>query len=381
MGAYLDHAATTPMRAEAIEAMLPFLAESFANPSGAHAAARRARRALDAAREELAALLRCAPAEVVFTSGGTEADNLAVLGTVAGRPGPVLVSAVEHRAVLAPALAAGAELVGVSGDGVVEPEVLAAALDVSVARGAAPTLVSVMLVNSEVGVVQPVAELAEVVREHAPDALFHTDAVQAFTWLDVAALTAGCDLVSLSGHKIQGPKGIGALVVRERAARVLRPVLHGGGQERELRPGTQNVGAAAAMAVAARLAALERDEVVHRVAGLRDRLADGLAASVGALEPAPRRLRVAGSCHLRFPGVVGEELLLLADAAAVAASTGSACASGAREPSHVLLAMGWGTREAREAVRFSLGPTTTDAEVDLALEVVADAVTRLRRAA
>jgi cysteine desulfurase len=381
MGAYLDHAATTPVRAEVIEAMLPFFSDSFANPSGAHSAARRARRALDGAREELAGLLGCEPWEVVFTSGGTEADNLAVQGAVSGRPGPVLVSAVEHRAVLAPAQLVGAQLVGVRPDGVVEPEALAAALDACSARGAAPTLVSVMLVNSEVGVVQPVPELLGVVRERAPEALFHTDAVQAFTWLDVAALTAGCDLVSLSGHKIQGPKGIGVLVVRERAARVLEPVLRGGGQERELRAGTQNVAGAVAMAVAARLAAAERDEVVARVAELRDRLADGLAESTGALEPAPRRLRVAGSCHLRFPGVVGEELLLLADAAGVAASTGSACASGAREPSHVLLAMGWDRRSAREAVRFSLGPTTTAGEVDLALEVVTGAVARLRRSA
>ena len=379
-GAYLDHAATTPLRPEALAAMLPFFGERFGNPSGAHRHARAARRALDEARGELSAVLGCAPGEVVFTSGGTESDNLAVLGTVAGRPGTVLVSAVEHRAVLAPARSVGAYLVPVGTSGVVDLGALAALAGAARELGAPVTLVSVMLVNSETGVVQPVEALRDATAPDAAEALLHCDAVQGLTWLDVAARTADCDLVSISGHKFGGPTGIGALVVRPRAAAVLRPVLRGGPQESELRAGTQNVAGAVAMAVAARLAVAERAETVRRIAALRDRLADGLVASAGALELAPRASRVAGSCHLRFPGVSGEELVIDADAHGVAASTGSACASGAREPSHVLAAMGMSGAEAREVVRFSLGATTTASEVDHALAVVSEAVARLRRA-
>ncbi len=376
--AYLDNAATTPMLHEAVEAMLPFLRATFGNPSGAHGVSRAARRALDGARGELADVLGCEAGEVVFTSGGTEADNLAILGTVAGRPGPVLVSAVEHRAVLAPARAVHAYIVPVSRHGVVETGALAALAATARSLGSPVTLVSVMLVNSETGVVQPVQALPGVLEADAPDALLHCDAVQALPWLDVASLAAGCDLVSVSAHKFGGPKGVGALVVRGRAASVVRPVLHGGPQEAELRPGTENVAGAVAMATAARITAARRSATVRRVTMLRDRLADGLVEVTGALEPAPRALRVAGSCHLRFPGVSAEELLLLADARGVAASTGSACASGARDPSHVLTAMGWSGAEARESVRFSLGATTTVAEVDHASRVVADAVERLR---
>ncbi|HUY30836.1 MAG TPA: cysteine desulfurase family protein [Acidimicrobiales bacterium] len=369
-GAYLDHAATTPMRAEAIEAMLPYLAGTFANPSGAHGPSRAARRALDAAREELAAAVGCSPDEVVFTSGGTESDNLAVLGTVAGRRGAVLTSAVEHRAVLAPARTVGGTVVPVDGRGLVDLDEARAAAERSGAAGTPVTLASLMLVNSETGVVQPVAAFADAVRAEAPGALVHTDAAQALTWLDVSTLASCCDLVTISGHKFGGPKGIGALVVRERAARLLRPVLHGGGQERELRAGTPHVAGAVAMGAAATLAASEREATVRRVAALRDRLADGLVSAAGAVETAPRPLRVAGSCHLRFPGVAGEELVLLADRDGVSLSTGSACASGAREPSHVLLAMGLGEREAREAVRISLGATTSADEVEHALAVL-----------
>ncbi|HUY30502.1 MAG TPA: cysteine desulfurase family protein [Acidimicrobiales bacterium] len=376
--AYLDHAASTPMRPEAVEAMLPFLAGTFANPSGAHGPSRSARRALDAAREELASVVGCEPDEVVFTSGGTEADNLAVLGAHAGRPGPVLASAVEHRAVLAPVRAVGGTVVPVDARGVVDLDAARELATGARRDGGAVTLASLMAVNSETGVVQPVERFCEAVRAVDGDTLVHCDAAQALAWLDVSAATSRCDLVTLSAHKFGGPKGTGALVVRGRAARVLRPVAHGGGQERELRPGTQNVAGAVAMAVAARLAAAERDATVRRVAALRDRLADGLADAVGALEPAPRALRVAGSCHLRFPGVVGEELVLLADREGVSTSTGSACASGAREPSHVLVAMGWDEASAAQAVRISLGATTTAAEVDHALRVVVRAVRQLR---
>ncbi|MEA2716634.1 MAG: cysteine desulfurase, partial [Actinomycetota bacterium] len=261
MPVYLDHAATTPMRAEAVEAMLPFLRDRFGNPSGSHAMAREARKALDEARAVVAACLGAEPGEVVFTGGGTEADNLAVAGVHRLRPGPVVCSAVEHHAVLHACAALGGRLVPVTAGGVVDLDALAEVLapDVSV--------VSVMLANNEVGTVQPLAAVAEVVRGLAPDAALHTDAVAAFPWLDVAALARPADLVAVSAHKFGGPKGVGALVVRRGVA--LAPILHGGGQERDRRSGTHNLAGIAAMAAAMQATVAERDEVVARVGALR----------------------------------------------------------------------------------------------------------------
>ncbi|MHB1534553.1 MAG: cysteine desulfurase family protein, partial [Acidimicrobiales bacterium] len=248
MLAYLDHAATTPPRAEAVAAMLPWLTERFGNPSGAHQVARAARRAIDDARDRVAAVLGARPGAVVFTSGGTEADNLAILGTAAVRPGPILVSAIEHPAVLQSAAASGQEvrLVPVDRSGLVDLDALADLLDNTV------SLVSVMLVNNEVGTIQPLAAIVDLVRRRAPHAAIHTDAVQGPA-LDVAGLTAGVDLISVSAHKWGGPQGIGALAVAPGVP--LRPILHGGGQEQERRAGTHNVagivGMAAALAAAA----------------------------------------------------------------------------------------------------------------------------------
>lgn len=369
--AYLDHAATTPMRREAIEAMLPFLDGTFANPSGAHGPARRARRAVDDAREELAGLLGCAAPELIWTSGGSEADNLAVRGAHEALGGTIVVSAVEHQAVLRPAAALGGRLAPVLADATIDLDALAGLLDSSV------RLVSVMAVNSEVGVIQPIPEVVSLVHERAPAAVVHCDAVQAFAWLDVATLCAGCDLVSVSAHKFGGPKGVGALVARSGAAS-LAPLMLGGSQERGRRPGTENVAGVVAAAVAARCTDAERAGTVARVGLLRDRLVDPLLAGwPGAAEPAPRARRVAGSGHLRFPGVEAEELLWLLDQEGVFASAGSACASGAIEPSHVLLAMGWSRAEAKSAVRFSLGTATDEAEIRHALEVVPRALARL----
>lgn len=368
--AYLDNASTTPLRPEALAAMLPILTENFGNPSGSHGASRTARAALEDAREDLAASLGAEAGEVVFTSGGTESDNLAVTGLLARRPGKVLCSAVEHRAVLAPCLSAGAALVPVDGDGLLDLEALAGAL------GPEVSLVSVMLVNNEVGTVQPLAEVAALVAERAPGAVLHTDAVQAMPWLDVASLTEDCGLVTVSAHKLGGPKGSGALVVRDGVR--LEAQARGGGQERGRRSGTHDVAGAVGLAVAARRSVTEREATITRVSALRDRLADGLLEAVpDSAETCRRELKVAGNCHLRFPGVEAEELLILLDDAGVCASAGSACSSGAIEPSHVLVAMGLG-EEAASALRFSLGPTTTAAEVDLALEVVPKAVARLR---
>lgn len=371
MPAYLDNAATTPMRPEAVEAMIPFLTDRFGNPSGAHAVAREARKALDEARDTVAECLGAEPGQVVFTGGGTEADNLAVTGAHVARPGGVVCTAVEHHAVLHACAALGGKVAPVAPNGVVDLDGLADLLDPDV------TVVSVMLANNEVGTVQPLDRVAALVRRRSPRAVLHTDAVQAFQWLDVAAAAAGCDLVAVSGHKFGGPKGVGALVVRAGVA--LRPILHGGGQERDRRSGTHNVAGIAAMAAAMRATVAERDEVVRRVGALRDRLADGLLAAVpGSAETGDRSVKIAGNCHVSFAGVEAEPLLMLLDAAGVYASAGSACASGAVDPSHVLAAMGVPRERAAGSLRLSLGRATSDADVDLALAAIPEAVARLR---
>ena len=369
--AYLDHAATTPLRPEALEAMLPYLTEHYGNPSGSHTASRMARRAVDEARDTVAECLGCEPGEVVFTAGGTEADNLALTGVYVRKGGAVVCSAVEHHAVLHTTAALGGEVVGVDADGVIDVDGLEAVL------GEHVSLVSVMLANNEVGTVQPLDAVVEVARRKAPHAVVHTDAVQAFPWLDVATLGAAADLLAVSAHKFGGPKGVGALVVRSGVQ--VEPILHGGGQERGRRSGTHNVAGIVGMAAAMRATVDGRQATVDRVRALRDRLADGLLAAVpGAAETGRRSTRVAGSCHLRFPGAESEALLVLLDEAGVCASAGSACASGAVEPSHVLSAMGVPREEALSSLRLSLGATTTDEEVDVALTAVPEAVARLR---
>jgi cysteine desulfurase len=377
--AYLDHAATTPMEPAAVEAWLEVVGAGEGNPTGMHAEARRARRRLDDARDVLAAHLGARPGEVVLTSGGTESDNLAVfgvLGALPGPPGPVVCAAFEHHAVLR-ACRRASELAGVelrevpaTDQGTVDLDALAAALTPDV------SFVSVMLVNNEVGTVQPLAEVAELVWRGSPTARLHTDAVQAVPWLDVAAVAAPADLVSVSAHKFGGPVGAGALVARGGVG--LAPLLHGGGQERGRRSGTQAVAAAWSTAVALQTA-VERRRAVPDVARRRDRLVDGVAAAVpDVLETVPRRATVAGFAHLVVTGVESEALLVVLDELGIAASAGSSCASGATEPSHVLVAMGRPASEARSALRLTLSPTTTDAEVDLAITAVPEAVRRLR---
>ncbi len=370
--AYLDHAATTPMRPEAIAAMRPFLAERFANPSGSHADARDAMRALDEARETVASSLGCRPGEVVFTGCGTEGDNLAVLGTVRRHGGVAVTTAAEHHAVLHPVEHVDGRIVGVDATGAVDLDQLAEALGPDV------RLVSVMLVNNEVGTIAPLADVVALVAERAPDAVVHTDAVQAVTWLDVVAEAVGAGLVAISAHKFGGPKGVGALVVRDGVT--LEPLLFGGGQERDRRSGTQNVAGIVAMAEALRVTTAGREAASTEVAGRRDRLVDGLVAAVpGVVETVPRRAKVPGSAHVCIEGVESEALLFLLDRGGVRASAASSCASGAMEPSHVLTAMGVAKELARGALRLTLGPTSTDADVDRALEVIPDAVARLRR--
>lgn len=380
--AYLDHAASSPVVPEAIEAMLDVLHDHPGNPSGGHRLARDARRLVDGAREVVADAVGARPGDVVFTSGGTEADNLAVVGAPGVAGGLVVCSAVEHHAVLDPVVARGPEchrLVGVDRRGVIDLDALADALDPTVA------LVSVMLVNNEVGTVQPLDAVAEVVHEHAPGALLHTDAVQALPWLDLRSAAASADLVSLSAHKVGGPKGVGALVVGEGVD--LRPQLLGGGQERSRRPGTQNVPGIVAMGAAVAVVERDRKEVVERVSALRDRLADGLLTAVEGLvetgvtgvSGGDRATKVAGSCHVCIEGVESEALLFLLEDRGVCAAAASSCASGALEPSHVLAAMGIPRSLAAGSLRLSLGPPTTRRDVDTALEAVPAAVERLRQ--
>jgi len=366
---YLDHAASTPVRPEVVEAMLPYLTDSFGNPSGAHAMARAARDAIDDARAVMAEALGCQPGEIVFTSGGTESDNTAVFG-FADR-GPAACTAIEHHAVLDPVHNVGGRIIDVGRDGVVDLDALASTLDDTVA------LVSVMLANNEIGTIQPVADVAEVVRDLAPKAVVHTDAVQAFPWLDVASLASSADLISISAHKFGGPKGVGALVVRDGVDLVARQV--GGGQERERRSGTQNVAGIVAMSTAARLTVEERKTTVDRIEPMRDRLADGLLATIdGTHESGDRARKIVGNCHLCFDRIESEALLYLLEKAGIMASAASSCASGAQDPSHVLAAIGLPRSLAGGSLRLSLGTTTTDEDVDRALDVLPDAVARLR---
>ena len=269
-GAYLDHAATTPVDPEVVEAMLPYLQGHYANPSGIYRSAREVRRSLDEAHESVAQALGARPEELVFTGSGTEADNFAVIGVANARttdgPTRLLVSAIEHHAVLRPAEELGAELLAVTPEGVLDLVALQAVLDERVA------LVSVMAVNNEVGTEQPIATIRELVRAHSPEALLHTDAIQALPWYDLAELTAGCDLVSVSAHKVGGPKGVGALVVREQARTRCTPVMLGGQQERGWRAGTENVAGIIGFAAALARTVERRAATIVRVAALRDRL-------------------------------------------------------------------------------------------------------------
>jgi cysteine desulfurase len=383
VGTYLDHAASTPVRPEAVAAMVPFLTECFGNPSGGHGAARVAKQALEEARETVAAALGADPGEVIFTAGGTEADNLAVEGAAraarsAGAGNGVVTTAFENKGVLAACDRLATEgfrvcRVGVDRAGIVDLDALADALDAQTA------VVSVMLVNNEVGTIQPLSDVARLVAERAPRAALHTDAVQAVPWLDVAAAASDAPFVAISAHKFGGPKGTGALVARRGAALV--PLIEGGGQERGMRAGTVNVAGVVAMATALRLTVEQRTDDVARIRVLRDRLAAGLAAAVpDCFFNGDVDRKVAGNCHVGFHGVEAEVLLVALDRAGVYAAAGSSCSSGATEPSHVLEAMGVPRIDALASIRLSLGYASTDADVDRALEVIPRTVATLRRA-
>jgi cysteine desulfurase len=369
MTIYLDHAATTPVRPEVIAAMVPLLGETFGNPSSAHAYGRRARAALDEAHERLAARLNAQPREIVFTSGGTEANNLALKGAAwAGkaRGHRIVTSAIEHHAVahsLRHLEKFGFEIVELPVDryGRVDPDAVEAALtDRTI-------LVSIMLANNEVGTIQPIADIAERVRARRGVTL-HVDAVQAAPWIDLDLEALGADLVSLAAHKFEGPKGVGALYIRHGTHLLAQQ--HGGSQERHRRAGTESPALAMAMATAYDLSCAERPVTVATVGALRDRLRDAVLAVDGAELTGHPRDRLAGLLSLVIQGTDGSSVALAIDLAGIATSVGSACATGSAEVSHVLTAMGYPDDEARGALRISLGRTTTDDEIDTAIAII-----------
>ncbi len=369
MAIYLDHAATTPVRPEVIAAMLPYLGETFGNPSSAHSFGRRARAALDEAHELLAARLRAEPREIVFTSGGTEANNLALKGAAwAGkaRGHRIVTSSIEHHAVghsLRYLEKFGFEIVELPVDryGRVDPdEVDAAVTDRTI-------IVSIMLANNEVGTIQPIAEIAERVRARR-GVVLHVDAVQAAPWVDLDLEALGADLVSLAAHKFEGPKGIGALYVRHGTHLLAQQ--HGGSQERHRRAGTESPALAVAMATAFDLSCAERPETAKRVGALRDRLRDAVLAVDGAEPTGHPRDRLPGLLSLVVHDTDGSSVALALDLEGIATSIGSACTSGSAEVSHVLSAMGYPDEEARGALRISLGRTTTAEEIELASAVI-----------
>jgi cysteine desulfurase len=374
--AYFDHAATTPVDPQVLEAMLPWFSDRYGNPSELHRLGREARAAVDAARAQVAAALGAGDKEIVFTAGGTESDNLALFGSLARyQPGHLIVSAVEHPAVMEAARALNrqgwaVDFVPVDADGVVDLDAYEQAFRDDT------RLASVMFANNVVGSIQPVAELARIAHERG--ALFHTDAVQAVGSVPVDVTELDVDMLSLSGHKLYGPKGIGALYVR-RGTR-LQPILHGGGHERRLRSGTENVPGIVGLGVSITLSVEQIVEVRPRLEALRDRLAQGV------LERIPE-VRYLGHPTERLPGnvsfsvryVEGESMLLQLDAHGFMVSSGSACASGSLEPSHVLLAMGLGAEEAHGSMRISLGRENTHEEADAFLEAFPPIVDKLRQ--
>jgi cysteine desulfurase len=375
---YLDHNATTPVLPEVADRAAAALRDEFGNPSSVHHFGQQAKAAIDEARTLTAALLDGDPAEVIFTSGGTESDNIAIRGAAdaletSGRR-HLIVSAIEHEAVLNTVKALARRgwrvtLLPVDQTGVVSPDALRAALDENTA------LVSVMHANNEIGTIQPIAELAHLA--HATGAIFHTDAVQSAGKLPIHVKALGVDLLSISAHKFYGPKGVGALWVR-RGLRVL-PVLTGGRQERNRRAGTENVPGIVGMGVAARIAQAKMDQEGARLALLRDRLEAGILAAVpGTAVNGGGSARVANTTNISFERVEAESLLIALDLDGVAVSTGSACSSGTLEPSHVLKAMGLPTHRTQNSIRFSLGAANTDADIDRVLAILPGIVTKLR---
>jgi cysteine desulfurase len=369
---YLDHAATSPLRPEARAAMEPFGDVMYANPSGSHRFAREARRSIDEARDLIAELIGCRPGEIVFTSGGTEGANSAILGTVRRTGGVAVCSASEHHAVLHCVEHVGGVVVPVTEQGPLSPDVMRETLahlsDVSV--------VSVMAVNNETGAINDIEHISHAVRGRAEKAVLHTDAVQAACWLDLRNIWPHVDVLTLSAHKFGGPKGMGVMVVRDGVH--LEPLILGGGQERDRRSGTHNVAGIVGTATALALTDEHRDAEVIRLGALRDELVAGLTSRIPCAVPTLQSgVGIAGTAHVCLDGLESESVLYLLDTANVCVSAASACASGAMEPSHVLAAMNVPRSRINGSLRFSLGHTTTREDITKAVDATVAAAERL----
>ena len=371
---YLDNNATTPLLPDVFEAMRPYFGEQFGNASSIHHHGQQTRAAVEDARESVAALLGCGAAEIVFTSGGTEADNLAIAGLIAAGD-HVITSSIEHHAVLLSCrhleeIGAEVTVLPVDGRSVIDPS------DVGRALRPNTKLISVMMANNETGVLQPVEEIGAIAAEAG--VYFHTDAVQAFGKVAIDVKRIGCQALSISGHKIHAPQGVGALYVQKGTK--IHPLFYGGRHERSLRAGTENVAGIVGMGKAAQLAkqGLDRGDD-KKMAAMRDRLQQGILAQVEeAGVNGSGVMRVPNTANIHFDRIDGEALVIALDLKGLAVSTGAACSSGAIEPSHVLLAMGLRRDQARASIRFSLGRQTTNEDIDFALALVAETVARLR---
>lgn len=369
---YLDHAATSPLRPEARAAMEPFGDELFANPSGSHRFARRARQAIDEARDQVADVIGCRPGEVVFTSGGTEGANNAVLGAVRRHGGRAVCPATEHHAVLHCVEHVDGVVVPVTRTGVVDPDVLRDVL----ARTDDVSVVSVMTVNNETGAINDIERVSHAVRGRTSGAILHTDAVQAACWMDLRDVWPHVDILTLSAHKFGGPKGVGIMAIREGVT--VEPLLFGGGQERDRRSGTHNVAGIVGAAAAITVTDVARADEVARLGSLRDALLDELERAIPcAVRTMPAGSGVAGIAHVCLVGLESESILYLLDGESVCVSAASACASGAMEPSHVLAAMGFERERIKGSLRFSFGHSTTRSDIDAAVRATVRAADRL----
>jgi cysteine desulfurase len=375
---YLDYNATTPVAPEVLAAMLPYFSEEYGNASSIHTFGQRARNAVEEARESVARLLGARPAEIMFSSGGTESNNHAifgVVGAVSGGRKHVITSAIEHSAVLDPCKAleergVAVTVLPVDHDGIVNPE------DVRRAIRPETVLITIMLANNELGTIEPIEEIAKIAAESAVP--LHTDAVQAAGKVPIDVKKLGVHLLSISAHKLYGPKGIGALYVRKGTR--LEPLMYGGHSERDRRPGTEDVSSIAGLGKAADLALTRMIEENQRIATLRDRLEQGLLKRIPhARVNGSLTQRTPNTTNLTLPFIEGEAMVIALDLKGVACSTGAACSSGAVEPSHVLTAIGLAPEDARATLRLSLGHQTTDEEIDFALETIPPVIDRLRQ--
>ncbi len=380
MRAYFDYNATTPVDPKVLSAMLPFLSGEFGNASSIHREGQHARSAVETSREAVASLIGAQPGEIVFTSGGTEADNLAIFGSISAlgpdkaSPPHVITSSIEHPAVLNTCeelqlRGVGVTFLKVGREGIVDPD------DVREAIRPSTALISIMHVNNELGTIQPIEEIARIAAEAGVE--FHTDAVQAAGKLRIDVDELGVDLLSLSAHKIHGPKGVGALYIREGTP--LHHTTFGGHHERDRRPGTENVPGIVGFGKAAKLASARMPADADQVWHLRDRFEEGLLSRVPFCQVNGHRdLRVNNTSNVKFSFVEGESLVIALDLRGISCSTGAACSSGAVEPSHVLTAIGLSPQDARSCLRFSFGRETSDPEIDSALEIIPAVVNRLR---